>query len=86
MKKRSMGERGITLVALIVTIIVLLILAGVTISTIFGENGLINKAKTAAQKYKEQSELEKTKLGELENWISGYGTNGESGQIGRAHV
>ena len=80
MKKRSMGERGITLVALIVTIIVLLILAGVTINTIFGENGLINKAKTAAQKYKEQSELEKTKLGELENWISGYGTNGESGQ------
>lgn len=41
-------NRGITLIALIVTIVVLLILAGVTISIVFGENGVINKAQEAA--------------------------------------
>lgn len=38
-------ERGITLVALVVTIVVLLILAGVSISMVLGNNGLVTKAK-----------------------------------------
>lgn len=38
---------GITLVALVVTIVVLLILAGITLSLVLGENGIINKAKEA---------------------------------------
>ena len=46
-------QRGITLVALVVTIIVLIILAGVSINLILGENGIINKAAKA----KEQMEL-----------------------------
>ncbi len=46
------SQEGITLVALVVTIIVLLILAGVTIMTLFGENGLI----TMAQKAKSETE------------------------------
>ena len=59
MKKNS----GITLIALVVTIIVLLILAGVTISLVIGQNGIVGKAKEAQQKQdeatrKEQSELE----------------------------
>ena len=37
--------RGITLIALVVTIIVLLILAGVTISLVIGQNGIVGKAK-----------------------------------------
>ena len=44
-------EKGITLIALIITIIILLILAGVTIATLMGDNGLINKAKDAKIKY-----------------------------------
>lgn len=40
-------ERGITLVALVVTIVVLLILAGVSISLVLGNNGLITKTKEA---------------------------------------
>ena len=40
-------ENGITLVALVVTIVVLLILAGVSISMVLGNNGLITKAKEA---------------------------------------
>lgn len=41
------STKGITLVALVVTIIILLILAGVTIATLTGNNGLLNKAKDA---------------------------------------
>lgn len=41
-------ENGITLVALVVTIVVLLILAGVSISLVLGQNGLVNRAKDAA--------------------------------------
>lgn len=40
-------ERGITLVALVVTIVVLLILAGVSLSLVLGNGGLIQKAKDA---------------------------------------
>ena len=46
--KNIKDERGITLIALAVTIVVILILAGVTIDAVFSENGIINKAKEAA--------------------------------------
>ena len=53
------GKKGITLIALIITIIVLLILAGVIIATLTGDNGLLTKAgeaknKNAYSKTKEQ--------------------------------
>ena len=38
------GNKGITLIALVITIIVLLILAGVTIASITGENGILRKS------------------------------------------
>ena len=41
------NQKGITLIALVITIIVLLILAGVTIAMLTGENGILTKAKTA---------------------------------------
>ena len=40
-------QKGITLIALVITIIVLLILAGISIATLTGENGLLSKAKKA---------------------------------------
>lgn len=55
-EKVKYQELGITLVALVVTIIVLLILAGVTISLVLGENGIIGKAKLAVVE-KEKSEI-----------------------------
>ena len=42
------NNKGITLVALVITIIVLLILAGVSISMVVGENGVLNRATNAA--------------------------------------
>lgn len=44
---RNKRENGITLIALVITIIVLLILAGITISNVLGENGIISKATKA---------------------------------------
>lgn len=43
------SQKGITLVALVVTIIVLLILAGVTIALVMGQDGIFNKANTASE-------------------------------------
>lgn len=43
------SQKGITLVALIITIIVMLILVSVTLTIVLGENGLINKAKEAGK-------------------------------------
>ena len=48
---------GITLIALVVTIVVLLILAGITISLVFSDNGIIKKAQEAANKTKENKEF-----------------------------
>lgn len=59
MKKQN---KGITLVALIVTIIILLILAGIAISSISGENGLISKMKLAKEKYSISESKEKLEL------------------------
>jgi len=42
---RRKGNKGITLIALVITIIVLLILAGVSIATLMGDNRVINKSK-----------------------------------------
>ena len=56
---------GITLVALVVTIVVLLILAGVSINLVVGQNGLINRAKEAAQKTKNAKESEMQEMDDL---------------------
>ena len=71
-KKTSTREKGITLIALIVTIIVLLILAGVTINLAVNNQGIFNKAKTATRAYKNASEEEQTELNEIENEIESY--------------
>lgn len=47
MKVKIREEKGITLVALVVTIVVLLILAGITINMVIGDNGIISKADEA---------------------------------------
>ena len=56
---------GITLVALVVTIIVLIILAGVSISLVLGDNGIITKAREAKTNYQTAAENEKTTLDSL---------------------
>ena len=56
------NKKGITLIALVITIIVLLILAGVTIVTLTGENGLLGRAKVASEETKYANEKESLQL------------------------
>ena len=44
------NNKGITLIALVITIIILLILAGVSVSVLFGQEGIVEKAKEASFK------------------------------------
>ena len=69
---------GITLVALVITIIVLLILAGITINLTVGQRGILTRAQEAGRNYqeaakKEDEDLEKF-LGEADNIIAGINT------------
>ena len=69
------NTKGITLIALVVTVIVLIILAGVSISLVLGENGIVNKAKKA----KENTELAKTEEETMLNELAKQIEEGTSG-------
>lgn len=56
------GNKGITLISLVVTIIVLLILAGVSIATLTSENGILTRVNEAKKKTEEANDIEKIKL------------------------
>ena len=60
-------NKGITLVALVVTIVVLLILAGVSINLVLGDNGIIAKAKEAETKSAEASQNDLKGMNDLED-------------------
>ncbi len=68
-------EKGITLIALVVTIVVLLILAGVSISLVLNNNGVISKAKDAKNQYAEAKTNEEKQLAETSDWIEETVTN-----------
>ena len=67
--KKLNSQKAITLIALVVTIVVLLILAGISLSLVLGENGIINKAKEAGEKYGEAYENEQAELNKVDEWL-----------------
>ena len=72
-----MKNKGVTLISLVVTIIVLLILAGITIGTIFNDNGIIKKAQEAANATEEAAKNDQAAinglLNEMDSIINGTG-------------
>ncbi len=60
---------GITLIALVVTIVVLLILASVSITVVFGDNGILQLAKEAGEKTNEAMQNDKENIGNATNYI-----------------
>ena len=68
-KIKNKQEKGITLIALVVTIVVLLILAGVSISLVLNNNGVISKAKDAKNQYAEAQTNDEKQLNEVSDWI-----------------
>ncbi len=85
MKKRIKDKKGITLIALVITIIVLLILAGVAISMLSGDNGILNRATDAKEKTKYGRIIEAKNLWETEKvadeYIGGTGTAGSASKV-----
>jgi len=61
--------KGITLIALVITIVVLIILAGVAISLSIGENGIFNKAKYATEEYANEQAREETEIAKYANQL-----------------
>ena len=68
-------EQGITLIALVITIIVLLILAGVSIAMLTGENGILTQAQRAKEETEEAQANEENILNSYEDYLS-QATNG----------
>ena len=64
------NSKGITLVALVVPIVVLLILAGVSVNLVLGENGLITQAQEAKRKTAEAEKNETTSMDSASDWVS----------------
>ena len=78
-KRNYLKEKGITLIALVVTIVVLLILAGVSINAIFNDNGIIKKAQESQSKMNEAKENDEKGVNELNNWIDSQVSGTTSG-------
>ena len=71
-KKHNLQEKGITLIALVVTIVILLILAGVTLNIALSDNGLFSKAKKAADDYNQKSIGEELQILYAEKQMENY--------------
>ena len=74
MKENFKRERGITLIALVITIIVLIILAGVSINLVLGDNGIITKAKQGKENYLVAANEEQEMLTNVEEYLGTLGT------------
>ena len=69
-RRNYSNQTGITLIALVVTIVVLLILAGVTINAVFSDRGIIKKAQDAQNKANESIQKDMEQINALENWLN----------------
>ena len=82
---KLLEERGITLLALIITVVIMIILAAVTINVALGEGGLVDQAKWAAEQTANSTKSEQEQLddvaSQINDIIAGIGT-GETNSTG----
>ena len=71
-EKKRQENKGITLIALVVTIVVLIILATVSILAVFGDNGIIKKSQEAKDLYGEEKRTESNSLDHYADYIGNY--------------
>lgn len=77
--KKLNANKGITLVALVVTIVILLILVGITLTYVFGDNGIIKLAQQAKNETETGMQKEQDDLENLANFIQEETGNGNEG-------
>ena len=66
---KNKGEKGVTLVALVITIVLLLILAGISIKFTLGDEGIVKRAQNTANDYQEQTEGIASHINNVDDWI-----------------
>lgn len=81
-RKSAMKEEGVTILSLVITIIVLLILSGITIKLALDDNGVIGQAKNAGQQYQNSSLQEQLTLNQITQVIADTSNGGSGGSIG----
>ena len=74
-EKKSQANKGITLIALVVTNVVLIILATVSINAVLGQNGIIKKAKQAKEMYSNSIAKDNEEMDRLLNEMAQYDTD-----------
>ena len=76
-------QKGITLIALVVTIVVLIILATVSVNAVLGNNGIINRAQKARDSYSNSQKSEDEQMAVLANEMAQYneGNSSEDGKV-----
>ena len=77
-RKNYSNQAGITLIALVVTIVVLLILAGVSLNAIFSDSGIIQKAKDAQTKADEATQKDLEEIDSLDQLVNKYANGGKT--------
>ena len=82
-KTQGKKNNGITLIALVITIVVLLILAGVSIAFLTGDNGIITQATEASKQSEIASVREQAQL-DIANWVADQLLNGEDTTVASA--
>ena len=80
-KRNYLKQSGITLIALVVTIVVLLILAGVSLNAIFGQDGIIQKAKDAQNKMDQATQNDSNSINDLDKLISSLTNKTTEGEV-----
>ncbi|MBR3697092.1 MAG: hypothetical protein IKM97_02310 [Clostridia bacterium] len=75
------NNKGLTLVALIITIIVLLILAGISIWFVIGENGILTKATTVEETYNKSEVLEELNIIVTQKYLDAYNKATSNGNV-----
>ena len=88
-KQKIKSKSGITLVALVVTIVVLLLLAGVSLSLVIGNDGIMKRAKEAKERYGQASKNEQKDLDTIEDYMNkmtGEGSGAETGTVVKVNV
>ena len=83
--KELAGSHGITLVALVITIIVLMILAGISLSFVLGDNGILKKAQESADAYKNKAGEESNTLDMVNSYLENMLGNTTTGGGGSAN-
>ena len=78
MKKKIKSNNAITLIALIITLLILLILVGVTLNMIMGESGIIKKAQIAVEKNNKAQDDEIEKLEQYDKFLNSIRENEEN--------